>query len=62
MLGYIRGTTTETGLSVEAFLLDGVFPQGEKVPKTEMDRISLQAHKTCANWNYTITPRESGDE
>jgi hypothetical protein len=61
MLGYIRGTTTETGLTVEAFLMEGDFPSGEKVPKRELDGLALQAHQTCPNWNYTITPREDED-
>jgi hypothetical protein len=56
MLGYIRGTTTETGLTVEADLLEGDFRLGQTVPKGEMDRLALQPHQTCPTWNYTITP------
>jgi hypothetical protein len=61
MLGYIRGTTTETGLSVEAFLEDGDFPQREKVSKREMGQIALRCHDTFPNWNYTIAPRQDDD-
>jgi hypothetical protein len=57
MLGYIRGTTTETGLTVEAFLLEEGFALGEKVSKKEMGRLALQSHQTDSAWNYTITPR-----
>ena len=57
MLGYIRGTTTETGLTVEAFLLEGDFHLGEKVSKKEMGRLALQPHQSDSAWNYTITPR-----
>jgi Rhodopirellula transposase DDE domain len=31
MLGYIRGTTTTTGLSVKAVLDEGIYPKGQKV-------------------------------
>ena len=62
MLGYIRGTTTKTGLTVEAFLLEGDFPLGQKVSKKEMDRLLLQRHQTCADWNYTLAPRLNDDE
>lgn len=62
MLGYIRGTTTKTGLTVEAFLLEGDFPLGQNVSKKEMRRLLLQHHHTCADWNYTITSRLTNDE
>ncbi len=62
MLGYIRGTTTETGLTVEAFLLEGDFPLGQKVSNKEMGRLVFQPHQTCPGWNYTITPRLNDDE
>ena len=62
MLGYIRGTTTGTGLSVQAALLEGDFPRGEKVATNEMDRVALQPHPVCPDWNYTIEPRAADDE
>jgi len=61
VLGYIRGTATETGLTVEAFLLEGTFPLGEKVSKAEMQRLALRSHETCPDWNYTIAPRRDGE-
>jgi hypothetical protein len=57
MVGYIRGTTTEKGLSVDAFLMEEVFTHGQQVSKGEMDQLALQPHKTHPDWNYTITPR-----
>jgi hypothetical protein len=59
MLGYIRGTTTETGLTVEAVHLEGDFPLGQTVSKREIGRLALQPHQTCPDWNYTITPRRN---
>jgi hypothetical protein len=57
MLGYIRGTSTGTGLTVKAFLQDGSYKQGQKVSKKEMDQLNLEPHTVCPNWNYTIRPR-----
>jgi hypothetical protein len=62
MLGYIRGTTTEKGLSVQASLLEGDYPQGEKVSRNQMDRVALQPHQVCPDWNYTIKPRAADDD
>ena len=57
MLAYIRGTTTSTGLTVKAFLQEGVYDTGQRVTKAELDLLSLQPHEICPNWNYTISPR-----
>lgn len=57
MLGYIRGTTTRTGLTVEAYLHEGTYRQGQKISKQDMDNLSLQHHTVCPQWNYTIKPR-----
>jgi hypothetical protein len=61
MLGYIRGTTTETGLTVEGFLMARAFPRGEKVSRKDMERLALRAHETCPDRNYTIAPRRDED-
>lgn len=57
MLGYIRDTTTTTGLIVQAFLWEGHYAKGQKTSKREMEGLSLVSHETCADWNYTIQPR-----
>jgi hypothetical protein len=57
MLALIRGTVTETGLSVEAFLVDKVYATGLKVSAAVMKGLSLVHHAVCPNWNYTIRPR-----
>jgi DDE family transposase len=57
MLRYIRGTTTETGLSVQAHLDENTYRKGQKVSRDEMDRLNLQRHDTCPDWNYTLRPR-----
>jgi len=57
MLAYIRGTTTTTGLTVKAFLVEGVYEKGQKVSDAEMEELNLERHEVCPNWNYTIRPR-----
>jgi len=57
MLAYLRGTTTETGLSVIAELHDAVYEKGQKVSNAEMARLNLEPHQVCPQWNYTLRPR-----
>lgn len=57
MLAYIRGTTTTTGLTVKASLLEGVYEKGQGVSDAEMETLNLERHETCPNWNYTLRPR-----
>jgi hypothetical protein len=59
MLGHIRATTTTTGLTVDACLLDGAFPTGQSVSDADMDALLLDRHDVCPNWNYTLRPRPS---
>jgi Rhodopirellula transposase DDE domain len=58
MLGYIRGTTTSTGLSVKAVLDEGIYPRGQKVTWKDVDALNLTPHEVCPEWNYTIRPSE----
>ena len=56
MLGYIRGTTTRTGLTVKAVLDEGTYPKGQKVSWKDVDALNLTPHEVCPEWNYTIRP------
>jgi hypothetical protein len=56
MLGYIRGTTTTTGLTVKAVLDEGTYPRGQKVSWKDVDALNLTPHEVCPEWNYTIRP------
>jgi hypothetical protein len=56
MLALIRGTVTETGLNVEAFLVENVYATGLKVTNAVMSSLNLERHAFCPNWNYTIRP------
>jgi hypothetical protein len=57
MLGYIGATTTTTGLTVDACLVDGEFPTGQTVSDMEMKALRLERHDVCPRWNYTLRPR-----
>ncbi len=57
LLALIRATTTRTGLTVTARLLDGAYPTGERVTDAHMADLHLERHPVCPTWNYTIRPR-----
>jgi hypothetical protein len=58
VLGYIRGTSTTTGLSVKAQLMEGEYKTGQRIARAEMEKVMLQRHTICPDWNYTISPRQ----
>ncbi len=60
MLALIRGTMTETGLKIEAFLVDKVYATGLKVTDAVMNSLNLVHHTVCPNWNYTLRPCSMG--
>ena len=57
MLGYIRGTMTETGLRVRAWLNTRQYPKKVKISDAQMKSLNLQRLPTCPDWSYTIRPR-----
>ena len=59
MLACIRGTTTETGLTVKASLNRKNYRTKIKVSDQEMRSLNLKRHAICPNWNYTIKPRQA---
>jgi hypothetical protein len=59
MLGYIRGTTTSTGLKVTANLDENTYRKSQKVTREEMARLNLTRHAIRPECNYTLTPRKS---
>ena len=57
MLGYLQGTTTETGLTVRAALHHAAYQTGERVSDAAMAALNLTRHVVCPAWNYTLRPR-----
>lgn len=56
MLGYIRGTVTQTGLRVRAWLNQKTYPTKVKVSDAQMKSLNLHRLSVCPNWSYTIRP------
>jgi hypothetical protein len=57
MLGYLRNTTTTTGLRVTARSLAGVYQTGKRVADDVMNTLQVDHHAVCPQWHYTIHPR-----
>ena len=57
MLAFIRGTTTTSGLKVEACLDQKIYKKGRKVTERQLNELVLTPHDVCPRWNYTLTPR-----
>ena len=57
MLNYIRGTTSDTGLTVRAAVLEGQYEKGQKVSDAQFQQLNLEPADVCAQWNYTLRPR-----
>jgi hypothetical protein len=60
LLGHLRGTTTQTGLTVRAALDAGVYHTGEHASDAEMAALNLERHAVCPTWNYTLRPHSPG--
>ena len=51
MLGYLRDTTTTTGLQVTAQWLAGLYQTGKKVADAVMKTLHVEQHAVCPHWN-----------
>jgi hypothetical protein len=59
VVNLIAGTTTETGLRVQAELDSEVYPTKVKVSDEQLANVDLQPHKFHGEWNYTIKHQNS---
>jgi hypothetical protein len=59
LLGFIRSTTTHTGLTVKATLIDRVFEKGIKVAQDVWEALQIEMRPICPQWNYIIRPRSA---
>jgi hypothetical protein len=50
-LGELCDTTTTTGLTVTARLLDGIYHTGKKIADTVMQTLHVTHHAVCPPWN-----------
>jgi hypothetical protein len=57
IVNLIAGTTTATGLKVQAELNTQTYPAGIKVSDQQFDQVKLRRDKFHGDWNYEIQPR-----
>ena len=62
LLGWIRQTTTRTGLKVTAKHFEKQYQTGRKVSKAEFKAIQITRSDVCPQWNYTIRPKPEKPE
>ena len=56
MLSLIRGTTTQSGLKIDAILNETVYETGDTVPDSLFDTLPIIPHDIFPKWNYSIDP------
>lgn len=56
VLNFISTTETETGLTIQACLIDKEYQKGIKISEGQMRELSIQRHTLRPNWNYSICP------
>ena len=56
-MGFIRSTTTKTGLKVSAALVEKEYKKGIEVSEEQMNSLSIKRTNVCPQWNYCFRPR-----
>jgi hypothetical protein len=56
IINHLRTTTTRSGLSVRAHLVDKQYEKGIQVSDAQMRALPISSHKTLPLWNYTLSP------
>ena len=57
MLNCLNTTTTQTGLTVTAELIEREYERGIKISEDEMSHLNLEYNETLPRWNYIIKPQ-----
>jgi hypothetical protein len=57
IINLIAGTSTKTGLRIQAELDRGRYPTGVEVPDDQLAAINLKRDDFHGEWNYVISPR-----
>jgi hypothetical protein len=57
MLNALRSTTAQSGLTVWAAWLDGIFEKGQKESDDHIQQLDIGQQSVCSQWNSTIRPR-----
>ena len=56
IVNLIAGTTTRTGLKIQAELDTNLYPKGIQVTDKELEKVQIQKADFHGEWNYTILP------
>ena len=56
MVNLIVGTTTKTGLKIEAEIDTNVYPTGIQVTDEEFEKGQIERADFHGEWNYTLVP------
>ena len=56
VLKYTKSTTTKTGLTTNAVLVDKRYEKGLKASENDLKKLNIEHHEVNPSWNYTICP------
>ena len=56
VLKYTKSTTTKTGLTTNAVLVDKKYEKGLKASEDDLKKLNIEYHEVNPSWNYTISP------
>ena len=56
VLKYAMQTKTNTGLAVNAVLVEKQYEKGLKASKLDLENLNIERHKVNPSWNYTLRP------
>ena len=56
VLKYTKSTTTTTGLTVNAVLVDKQYEKGQKASEDDLKTLNIKYHEVNHLWNYTLYP------
>jgi hypothetical protein len=54
---YIRATTTQSGLELDAQIDRTIYEKGIKISDEELRAVNIAKHAFHGEWNYTIFPQ-----
>jgi hypothetical protein len=56
ILGFIRGTTTKSGLTIDAEYDSQTYEKGIRISDAQMKTLNITREDQCPDWSYTIHP------
>jgi len=56
ILKYTMRTKTNTGLRVNAVLVEKLYEKGLKASRMDLEKLNIERHEVNPLWNYTLHP------